>query len=54
MSEEYKQYLYLIVDETVERLTKILKGVLSKTNEELHQKEIEAKDFALHNKNSIG
>lgn len=53
MPKEYKQYVYLIDDETVEGLTNTLRVVLSKTKEELHQKGIIAKDFVLHNKNNI-
>ena len=53
MPKEYKQYVYLIEDETVEGLTNTLKSLLSKTKEELHQKGIVAKDFVLHNKNNM-
>lgn len=53
MPEEYKQYVYLIEDETVEGITKILKEVLSKSREELHQKGQEAKKFVLGNKNNV-
>ena len=53
MPEEYKQYVYLIEDETVEGLTNTLRAILSKTKEELHQKGMIAKNFVLHNKNNI-
>ena len=53
MPKEYKQYVYLIDDETVEGLTNTLRVVLLKTKEELHQKGMIAKDFVLHNKNNI-
>ena len=53
MPKEYKQYVYLIDDETVEGLTNTLRAILSKTKEELHQKGMIAKDFVLHNKNNI-
>jgi len=53
MPEEYKQYVYIIDDETVEGLTKTLKGVLSKTKEELHLKGMIARDYVLHNKNNV-
>jgi glycosyltransferase involved in cell wall biosynthesis len=53
MPEEYKQYVYIIEDETVEGLTNTLKVVLSKTKEELHQKGQEAKQFVLDNKNNV-
>jgi len=53
MPEEYKKYVYLIDDETVEGLTNSLRAILSKTKEELHQKGMIAKDFVLHNKNNI-
>ena len=53
MPKEYKQYVYLIDDETVEGLTNTLRVILSKTKEELHQKGMIAKDFVLHNKNNI-
>ena len=53
MPEEYKKYVYLIEDETVEGLTNTLRVVLSKPKEELHQKGMMAKDFVLHNKNNL-
>ncbi len=53
MPEEYKKYVYLIDDETVEELTNTLRVILSKTKEELHQKGMIAKDFVLHKKNNI-
>jgi len=53
MSEEYKQYVYLIEDETVEGLTNTLRGFLSKTKEELHQKGMIARWYVLHNKNNV-
>lgn len=53
MSEEYKQYVYLIEDETVEGLTNTLRSVLLKTKEELHQKGMIARDYVLYNKNNI-
>ena len=53
MPEEYKPYVYLIEDETVEGLTNTLRVVLSKTREELHQKGMIARDYILHNKNNV-
>ena len=53
MPEEYKQYVYLIENETVEGLTNTLRDILSKAQEELHQKGMMAKNFVLHNKNNI-
>ena len=53
MPEEYKQYVYLIENETVEGLTNTLRTILSKTKEELHQKGMIAKNFVLHNKNNL-
>jgi len=53
MPEEYKQYVHIIEDETVEGLTNTLKVVLSKTKEELHQKGMIAGDYVLYNKNDI-
>jgi glycosyltransferase involved in cell wall biosynthesis len=53
MPEEYKKYVYLIDDQTVEGLTNSLRVVFSKTKEELHQKGMIAKDFVLHKKNNI-
>ena len=53
MPEEYKQYVYLIEDETVGGLTNMLRVVLSKTKKELHQKGMVVKDFVLHNKNKV-
>ena len=53
MPEEYKPYVYLIEDETVEGLANTLKVVLSKKREELHLKGQEAKQFVLDNKNNV-
>ena len=53
MPKEYYDYVYIIEDETVEGLTNILKVVMSKTREELHQKGREAKQFVLENKNNV-
>ena len=53
MPEEYKEYVYLIEDETVEGLSKTLRVVLLKTKEELQQKGMASKDFVLKNKNNV-
>ena len=53
MPEEYKQYVYLIENETVEGLTNTLRVILSKPKDELHQKGMIAKNFVLHSKNNI-
>jgi len=53
MPEEYKRYVYLIEDETVEGLTETLKRILSKSKEELHEKGEKAKKFVLEEKNNI-
>ncbi len=53
MPEEYKQFVYLIEDETVVGLAQTLKLVLSKSREELHQKGLETKQFVLATKNNV-
>lgn len=53
MPDGYRQYVYLIEDESVEGLTNTLKMLLSKTREELHQKGQEAKQFVLKDKNNV-
>ena len=53
MPEEYKEFVYLINDETIEGLKSALKQVLSKSSEELHHKGLRAKEFVLKNKNNV-
>ena len=53
MPIEYKKYVYLIDDESVEGLSEMLRTVLSKPREELLKKGVEAREFVLNNKNNI-
>ncbi len=53
MPEEYKNYVYLIQDETVEGLSESLKKILSNPRIELHEKGALAKEFVLKQKNNI-
>lgn len=53
MPREYDEFVYLIEDETVEGLSRIIREVLSKPREELHEKGLKAKEFVLREKNNI-
>ena len=53
MPKEYYPHVYLIEDETVEGLKRILKNTLLKPSEELHEKGLAAKQFILEYKNNI-
>ena len=53
MPEEYKEYVYLIEDESEEGLTNTLKKVLCKHKQELHEKGEKAKNFVLREKNNV-
>ena len=53
MPKEYEDYIYLIEDESIEGISKILKQILQKTNQELHQMGFNAKQFVLKEKNNI-
>lgn len=53
MPREYYDYVYLFCDETVDGMTKALRDVLSKSDVELHQKGIAAKNFVLENKSNV-
>ena len=53
MPEEYKKYVYLINDETVEGLTKSFEHILKLPGEEVIKKGLNAKKFVLENKNNI-
>ena len=50
MPKEYKPYIYVFEDETVEGMASTLQTVLSLTKQELHQKGIQAKSYVLANK----
>lgn len=53
MPREYYKYVYLFEDETVNGMANTLKEILNKSDMELHQKGIEAKQFALYNKSNV-
>lgn len=53
MPEEYKKYVYLIEDETVDGLTKTLQEILSKPREELQGFGLKAKAWVLREKNNV-
>ncbi len=53
MPDEYYDYVYLIDDESVDGLTKTLTEVLEKSNEEMYELGIRAKNFVLKAKNSV-
>lgn len=51
MPEEYWNHCYFIIDETCEGVARAIKGIMEKTAEELHNKGIEARKFAIGHKN---
>ncbi len=51
--DDHKQYIYLFQDETKEGFCNTLNYILSKPNDELHKKGMDARDFVLENKNNI-
>ena len=51
--DNHKQYIYLFQDETKEGFCNTLNYILSKPNDELHKKGMDARDFVLENKNNI-
>ncbi|MEN6316040.1 MAG: glycosyltransferase [Clostridiaceae bacterium] len=53
MPEEYNEYVYLIEEETAKGLSLALRSILSKPEEELHEKGMRAKEFVLHEKNNL-
>lgn len=53
MPTEYYEHVYLIEDESLEGLTEILKTVLRKSKEELHDKGLKAKEYVLSEKNNV-
>ena len=53
MPKEYHPYVYLLEDETADGITKMLKEVLSHSDEELFRKGKEARRFVLEQKNNV-
>ncbi len=53
MPKEYHPYVYLLEDETADGITKMLKEVLSNSEEELFRKGNEARRFVLEEKNNV-
>jgi len=53
MPDDHLPYVYLFEEETVEGYAKTLREVLSLPAEDLHAKGLEAKDFAMRNKNNV-
>ena len=53
MPKEYHPYVYLLEDETAGGITKMLKEVLSNSDEELFRKGTEARRFVLEQKNNV-
>ena len=51
MPNEYKEYLYLFDDETVEGMSKAMADILAKDEKELSAKGIGAKSFIMERKN---
>ena len=52
MPEEYKSYVYILRDESVDGMAQRLKEILSMPKEELHEFGLAAKKWVLENKNS--
>lgn len=53
MPIEYNNYVYLIEEETMDGLALVLKEILSKSKQELHDKGYKAKQFILKEKNNV-
>jgi len=53
MPEEYKQYVYLLEDETVEGLKKTFEYILRLPEEDVINKGLKAKEFVLMKKNNV-
>lgn len=53
MPEEYNKYVYLIEDETEDGLVQILKQILRKQPQDLHEFGLKAKDWVLREKNNV-
>lgn len=53
MPDEYKDYVYIFNDESIEGFYATLKSLLSKPREELHNFGCKAKKFVLDNKNNL-
>ena len=53
MPKEYYEYIYLLEEETADGVCEALKAIFAKSPEELHQKGMEAKEFALREKNNV-
>ena len=53
MPEEYKEYVYIFDDETVQGMARKIREVLSLQPKELHEKGLSAKEFVLMEKNNI-
>ena len=53
MPPEYYDYVYLIEEETIEGMRKILIEILGKPADELHDKGMKAREFVLKEKNNI-
>lgn len=53
MPKDYYPYVYLFEDETVEGFKHVLKDIFEIPAEELHVKGMNAKDFALNQKNNV-
>lgn len=53
MSEEYRDYMYVIEDCSCEGICSTLRKVFSNTPQELHEKGQRARQFVLNNKNNV-
>ena len=53
MPSEYKQYVYLFNDESVDGMKNTLQEILNLSREELHNKGQEAKTFVIREKNNV-
>lgn len=53
MPEEYREFVYLIQDESPQGIYKTLESLLNQTDEQLHLMGQKAKDFVIKNKNNL-
>ena len=53
MPDEYKDYVFLIKDETSDGIAQDFRDILSQTPEELHAFGVRAKEFVLREKNNV-
>ena len=53
MPKEYKKYIYIIENETIEGIRKKIEEILELNSEELLEKGKNAREFVIKNKNNV-